>query len=192
MMKESIIPKPDSLVNFQIYTHERRNFMIMPFYAATLEHIPNLSIQSGRRLYSQISEALRFIHTLGFNHMDVKPSNICVRENGDFVLIDIGSIVKLDEYSESTVCYVPADYQSRVGRFQSSNRYKADARGSVDWMMLAMTIAEKVFGLEVGGGSKTPPTMTGLYEILSPDKSESLFDELLTILKSYFAETVDR
>jgi len=177
---------PPSLVKFDIYAHLSRKFMIMPLYASTIEPISKFSLDTGKRLCLQIMEALRFIHSRGFNHMDVKPSNICVRENGDFVLIDMGSIVRVNEYSESTVCFVPKDFQPREGRYaSSSSRYVGEPGGKNDWWMLAMTIAQKVCSLEVGVcGSKTPPLMPELRMILGGIQvgQETLFSELLSML----------
>ena len=151
--------------------------MIMPYYPSTLEHIKTLSVEDGLRLFGQIRSAVDFLHALNYNHMDIKPANICVRENGDFVLVDLGSVaLKLDN-SESTVVYVPRDFQPRDKR-SPSNSYKAvDVN---DWLMLGMTIAEKVYGLEVGGISPSP-TVGGLIEIL---KTDDAFDELIALFPS--------
>jgi serine/threonine protein kinase len=42
----------------------------------------------------QISEAIQFLHDIDFIHMDIKLSNICLNEDGDAVLVDLGSVVK--------------------------------------------------------------------------------------------------
>jgi serine/threonine protein kinase len=153
--------------------------MIMPYYPSTLEHIETLSVEDGLRLFAQIRSAVDFLHALNYNHMDIKPANICVRDTGDFVLVDLGSVaLKLDN-SESTVVYVPRDFQPRDKRSPSiSNRYKAEDVN--DWLMLGMTIAEKVYGLEVGGISPSP-TVGGLIEIL---KTDDAFDELIALFPS--------
>jgi serine/threonine protein kinase len=165
------------VTTFEIRQHGCKSFMIMPYYPSTLEHIKTLSVEDGLRLFGQIRSAVDFLHALNYNHMDIKPANICVRENGDFVLVDLGSVaLKLDN-SESTVVYVPRDFQPRDKR-SPSNRYKAvDVN---DWLMLGMTIAEKVYGLEVGGISPSP-TVGGLIEIL---KTDDAFDELIALFPS--------
>ena len=140
----------ENLTTFEIFSHESKRLMIMPHFSSNLELLSSLSVEDGHKLVSQISIALSGIHELGFNHMDVKPSNICIRENGDFVLVDLGSVVRRDHYSESTAVYVPRDFQE--GR-SHGNRYLADDR--IDWLMLGVTVAEKVCKVDVGGLKKT-------------------------------------
>ena len=153
----------ENLTTFEIALYESKRFMIMPHFSSNLEPLRSLSVKDGQKLVSQISIALSGIHELGFNHMDVKPSNICIRENGDFVLVDLGSVVRRDDYSESTAAYVPRDFQERRSH---GKRYLADDR--VDWLMLGVTVAEKVYGLAVGG-SKDPPTIAELKDVIGKD-----------------------
>lgn len=161
------------LTHFELKAHEKRMFMIMPFYPSSLEVVAQLSVEEGSRLFTQVGDAIRFLHSLNFNHMDIKPANICLRaETGDFVLIDLGSVAMKLSVSESTVVYVPSDFQPRDKR-NFNNKYKAVDTN--DWLMLGMTIAEKVYGLSVGG-SAPPPTVAALKEILSTDGA---FDELI-------------
>ena len=42
------------------------------------------------RYILQVADALRYIHQRKMNHLDVKPANIMLNENGDVVLIDFG------------------------------------------------------------------------------------------------------
>jgi serine/threonine protein kinase len=150
----------------------------MPYFPSTLEYIPKLTKDIGSKLFTQISDALIFIHSLGYNHMDVKPSNICVRETGDFVLIDIGSMAKFWEFSSSTSPYVPPDFQPRVGRFESNNRFQADDKGKIDWLMLAMTIVEKVYEVPIGVGATPSPNTHVLMDKLTPD-----FPDLVNLIQ---------
>ena len=48
-----------------------------------------------------------------------------------------------------------------------------------DWLMVGMTIAEKVYGLEVGG-SAPPPTVAELTTILEADGA---FEELIALFQ---------
>jgi serine/threonine protein kinase len=163
------------LTSFEIQNHDKKTFMIMPYYPSTLEHISKLSVENGHRLFVQVGDAIIFLHSLNYNHMDIKPANICVRENGDFVLIDLGSVAMKQDTSESTVVYVPRDFQPRDKR-TPNNKYKAvDVN---DWLMLGMTIAEKVYGLEVGGSGPSP-TVNGLVTILETD---GVFGELIGLI----------
>ena len=42
-----------------------------------------------------MNDALTCLHKHEYAHMDVKPSNICINSNGDFVLIDLGSVASM-------------------------------------------------------------------------------------------------
>ena len=165
------------LTSFELRSHEKKVFMIMPYYPSTLESVRRLSLENGVRLFDQVRNAIDFLHSLNYNHMDIKPANICLRENGDFVLIDLGSVTMKLTVSESTVVYVPKDFQPRDKR-APNNKYKAVDIN--DWLMLGMTIAEKVYGLEVGG-SAPPPTVEGLTTILNTDGA---FEELVSLFHS--------
>jgi len=85
--------------------------MLIPYYPSSLDHLRRLTLADGVHLFHQVCSAVDFLHLLNYNYMDIKPSNICVRENGDFVLVDLGSVVRKSELSESTVVYVPSDFQ---------------------------------------------------------------------------------
>lgn len=164
------------LTPFELRTYDKKSFMIMPFYPSTLESVPKLSLASGVRLFDQVRSAVDYLHSLNYNHMDIKPANICLRYNGDFVVIDLGSVAMKLDISESTAVYVPRDFQPRDQRTPNS-KYKAI--GINDWLMLGMTIAEKVYGLEVGGNAP-PPTVADLTTILETDGA---FRELIGLFQ---------
>ena len=132
------------VVDFELrhVTHEGRvkDFMIMPRLASTLEPMPALSDDDVSRLWVHMRDALEAVHVLGFAHMDVKPSNICVDGRGDFVLIDLGSIARFEQLTSSTWPYVPSDLHP----LPPSERWTSSA--DVDWWMLAVTLAEKGCG----------------------------------------------
>ena len=132
--------------------------MIMPKFATTLEPVPYLSEDGVLGFWNRVRNALNSLHALGFAHMDVKPSNICFNEAGEMFLIDLGSISRFGEVSSSTDAYVPHDFGSRR------------AHASLDWWMLAMTLAEKACGTEhglpvgVGARSATKAELQGHLE----------------------------
>ena len=167
------------LTNFELQQIGNKHFMIMPQYVNTIEILPQLTEESGIQLYSQMADALNYLHNLPghYNHMDVKPSNICTREDGRIVLIDLGSVVTLGNKSESTQVYVPQDFQQRPHDNPTSNVYVAQK--SNDWWMLAMTIAEKVYELPVGQGAKRPPLMSELRTILNNEVWADLLAKLV-------------
>jgi serine/threonine protein kinase len=155
-----------NLTHFELQHIHHKYFMIMPQYHNSIEIQMTMTPIAGAELYHQMALALNFLHNLPerYNHMDIKPSNICTREGGRLVLIDLGSVVPFGLKSESTRVYVPQDFQQRPPENPTSNVYVAEA--SNDWWMLAMTIAEKVYGLPVGLGATPPPLKSKLLEIL--------------------------
>lgn len=52
------------------------------------------------RVIKQIASALSFMHSQGMLHLDLKPSNIMLRDTGDAVLIDFGLSKQYDESGE--------------------------------------------------------------------------------------------
>ena len=126
----------------------------MPFYAATLEPVSRFSVKESSILMNQIGSALVFLHSRGYCFMDVKPSNICLTENGSLVLIDLGSIAQIGTYTESTTVYLPVDLQNEPINRIRSNRYQS--LPMYDWWMLLVTLLEKSMNVEIGGALETP------------------------------------
>lgn len=77
----------------------------------------------------------------GFVHGDVTPANICVTFGGDFVLVDLGSVVPVGAATQSTGAYLPWDVE-----------LEQPASPQLDWLMLAMTLAKTC----CGDGSASP------------------------------------
>ena len=55
----------------------------------------------------QVGEALSYIHAKNILHLDIKPTNILFRENGDVVLIDFGVSKHYDDTSGSQTSSTP-------------------------------------------------------------------------------------
>jgi serine/threonine protein kinase len=120
-----------NIVDFTSYTRDEKHYMIMPKLETTLEPMTYISNEEAMQLWCDIRNALTFVHSGEFAYMDVKPANICVNQ-GNFVLIDLGSIVKFGKRSSSTPAYIPSDFTETKGS------------AHCDWWMLAMTLSEKV------------------------------------------------
>lgn len=141
-------------MSYILKTYGEKNYLIIPFYVSKLERISIITVNTGVKLMNQMLSAIDFIHSKGFNHMDITPSNICINEQGNFILTNIDSIVTKNENSESTIVYVPPDFQPRSPENSTSNLYKAD--NFIDFWMLGVTIAEKVFEVIIGDIAPTP------------------------------------
>ncbi len=84
-------------------------FMVMPKLHVSLDVVPPLCEQHAARLLADVRAALEYLHDHGFAHADVKPANICLRDSGEFVLIDLGSVVPFGGVPKTTPAYVPHD-----------------------------------------------------------------------------------
>lgn len=49
------------------------------------------------QVYARVDSVFRRLWSLGFAHMDAKSDNVMVRKNGEIVLLDLASVVKLPE-----------------------------------------------------------------------------------------------
>ncbi|MEJ5166212.1 MAG: serine/threonine-protein kinase [Thermoanaerobaculia bacterium] len=61
----------------------------------------NFNEEEIKKFLRQITDALNYIHSKGIIHRDIKPSNIFIKEDGSFILGDLG-IVYLDEEEQLT------------------------------------------------------------------------------------------
>jgi len=98
--------------------------------------------------------------------MDIKPANIFIDFNGDFLLGDFGSIRKVDELIGSTTpTFFPHD--------MTINKY---ATMQHDYWMLAMTIKDSISDSEmgeIGVASKFPIKQEVLIAIGNIDIAET-------------------
>ena len=140
---------------FRLLKSRGKFFMLMPLFPTTLEHLPHLGEAEAEKLISQVSTALKTLHERNLSHMDIKPSNICITNNGDFVVADLGSVEQFGVASRSTDAYIPSDHL-RKGRCASKD---------TDWWMLAVTLIEKMFQFSVGNAA--PPTKRQVLDTLS-------------------------
>ncbi len=117
--------------------------IIMPCCACMLSEIPfapynvteylNPTLMGiVNKFVRQISLGLEWMHALNYCHMDVKPQNIGVHANGDFVLIDLGSTSMVGERASTTIKFVPIGIEVTRGI--------AVASVVVDWWMLGVSV----------------------------------------------------
>jgi serine/threonine protein kinase len=131
-----------------IKTKHNKLFAIMPILPATLKCLPSLSTPAALRFWEHMKSALQHLHTIHFSHNDIKPSNICLNNNGEFVIIDLGSARHFGSPIGSTRAYHPKGVD-----FSLASRH-------IDWWMLAATFTEKACGWSTQwrGGPSNPTT----------------------------------
>jgi len=95
-----------------------RQWIIMPLYPSTLLKMAHLlPLNVIHREGMKIRQALNFIHEQNLVHMDVKPANIFVSSNGNWVLGDYGACVKIGEAIHSTTqAFFPENVLSTPAR----------------------------------------------------------------------------
>ncbi|PRP75400.1 putative protein kinase, partial [Planoprotostelium fungivorum] len=151
------------IIKYSLRESNRGNpLMIMPLLPTTLEHLPDLSLPLSGKLWQHMKNALSCLHGHQLAHMDVKPSNICIDQAGNFILIDLGSVVRFGQKSASTLAYIPQDL---------SNYQVASA--AVDWWMLAATLGERGCGMSSWGAGAANPTKEKLHSKLA----KSIYEE---------------
>lgn len=137
-----------NIVLFDAVNVNKKYFIFMPMYPITLESLPVMDTKVLHRFYRQMCDALSCFHRLGFAHMDFKPANILITGDGDFILADLGSVIRMGQRSESTQAYIPREMWDR-------GRSSPIASATVDWWMVAVTVCEKACGYKAGSGPES-------------------------------------
>ena len=118
-------------------TRAIRQWVSMPEYNRTLDMMGHpLNIATVTRLINQMTIALGTLHSHQLAHMDVKPSNIFVTPEGNFLLGDFGSATTFNEKtSASTRAFLPIYRKHTIPK-----TFMFTANAVHDWMMLAVTV----------------------------------------------------
>lgn len=89
-----------------------------------------LSPEVTLKLYAQIISGLRYLHSIGVAHRDLKPDNIIVDDNFNLTIIDMGGSILYGENENmvakpfGTITYSPPEYFSPGG--EGFNLMKSD------------------------------------------------------------------
>jgi serine/threonine protein kinase len=108
----------------------------MPQYPFTLSQIQKLSPMGAARFVAQMKSAIEKLHALGFVHCDIKPDNIFIDNNGNYVLGDLDSATAIgSKLWECTWIFIPSELQAKAKR--------SKAHKWVDYTMLLTTLYDK-------------------------------------------------
>lgn len=140
----------------------------------------HFQMNSIRSIIKQVSQALSYVHSLGFVHQDIKPANILMKSNGNILLADFG--IGHSFMSASTVVGTPAyqapeainnelddiEYSKEEESLDESSKEDEECpQLKEEIWALGVTLYQLIFNdLPYMGGN--------LYEIISQIKSKSL------------------
>lgn len=105
----------------------------------------------------QVADALAYIHSRNTVHLDVKPSNVLLDENGDAVLIDFGISKHYDKSGEQTSSTPVGISKGYAPLEQSRDGDVSQFSPATDIYALGATLYYLVSGL-------TPPEASIIYE----------------------------
>ena len=142
-----------------------------------IEKKGSLSEEETLKYTRQIASALQYIHAHNMNHLDVKPGNVLLRQNGDVVLIDFGMSKNYDVAGEQTtsspvgvsVGYAPIE-QSCVGGLGMFSP-------ETDIYSLGATMFKMLTG-------QTPPEATAVFDEGLPELPSWVSEKTKQIIKT--------
>jgi serine/threonine protein kinase len=101
----AVLNHPGVVEIYDYGVHDRREYLAMEYFPngdlkqrMKRQFTPRLALTYLKR----IAEALIPVHAAGLMHLDLKPANIMVRNNGAVVLIDFGLVKHMDSLAGST------------------------------------------------------------------------------------------
>ena len=170
----------ENIVEYRVVRAHSKVYMLMENLCAVLDQLPAFTCISDCDLLCRcILRGLQYLHNQGFGHFDVKSSNICITSDGQFKLVDLGSVAQLGSRSYATTeSHVPINIRNRVGDTYEVTQYH-------DYMMLACTILYKGKLLNVPSSTSRYTVFTVVETLRLSDyaQSESV-RELLALLNA--------
>ena len=124
-----------TIIKFELI--QNNQYVLMPRLISNILE-GNLTTPSAQiRLCTDMISAVEYLHNLGLAHMDIKPANIGVNEQGTCILLDIGNATTIGNRAEVTEEFVPLD-------FAVSRRGELVASPAVDFGLIAATLLSKL------------------------------------------------
>lgn len=98
---------PNIIRIYDVFEENGTAYYVMEYHgygslADLVKHRGRLEEAEAVSYIRQVAEALRYIHERNINHLDVKPSNVLLDNNGRAVLIDFGMSKRYDADGEQT------------------------------------------------------------------------------------------
>ena len=146
----------------------------MKIYPATVEQIPSpLQITSLLNLGKSIRKSLDIIHSNGYCHLDIKPSNIFATDDIDpskrYVLGDFGSVAAMGQPAIGvSEAYFPKGEDKQASR-------------SLDYLLLAITLLEKSALWSVSDGNLTREEVVAKINKIEDVELKFFLENLVTV-----------
>lgn len=152
-------------------TRKSRSVLSMPPYQCALDAMPRIPPHLLIRGVTQIREALTVLHNHGVYHMDVKPANILIGNDGNWNLTDFDSCRWDGDGARAklTTNYIPRDF-SRI----PSRRF--------DLVLLAVTAVVMFDSSKLRLGDFTFVDLQRAITDITRSDSDDVFGNLLTEL----------
>lgn len=101
-------------------TLDDRPYLVMPYCPkSAMDLIGNIDEPTMWRMLRDVASGLSYLHSLGIVHHDIKPDNILIDENDNFVITDFGISVK---------------FRSTLRRNSARQLQKQERSGSIPYM----------------------------------------------------------
>ena len=178
--------KKNHIVPFRLKMLSLEKVMMMPLYPIDLERFPKtkfLPPQQINRLISELLNALNFLHGMGFCHMDIKSSNICIDRDANYCLIDLGSICPIGQKTQSTMTNLPLELQD-----DHSNIISAE---NIDFWMLAITLMDLCEKVDLFIVKSRALSKENIIKCLSESSRKDCYGELLNILRAHIINVLN-
>ncbi len=158
-----------------------------------------LSVGDALHIVLACAEGVRYVHSLGLVHRDIKPDNILINRQGEIKLTDLGAVKWLDEdlsltqtgHGIGTPCYMPLE-QARNAK-EADQRSDIYALGCVLYCLLTgkppfngNTIVELIMAKDVG--RFTPARR---YNPAVPERLDLMIDKMVAKQVKYRYQTCD-
>ncbi|MFI3268283.1 MAG: protein kinase [Rikenellaceae bacterium] len=145
----------------------------------------------------QIADALKFIHNRNMNHLDVKPSNILLKEGAISVLIDFGLAKQYDNSGDQTSSapvgvskgYAPMEQYKAGGVSKFSPETDIYSLGATLYKLVTGTKPPEAYDIFSSGLPELPVNLSGntkqaIISTMNPssEKRPRSIDEFLNIL----------
>ena len=126
--------------------------------AETIKQKGCLAEPVAKRYILQVADALKYIHRLKMNHLDVKPANIMINEKDEAVLIDFGLSKQYDASTGKQTSTTPVGISEGYAPME---QYKQGGVGEFSPETDIYALAATYFKLLTG---TTPPSASDIYE----------------------------